>query len=629
MNAGDDSRPASARADWAWLSMPVVAIVAAYAVVLTGGFVWDDYYLVVNSPLINQRLPWFEHFMLPFSDNPLIEARLFYRPLTTLSYYLDHRLWDGWAGGFHLTNVVLHVGFVILLLVLCRRAGASRPVASLLATAFALFPRLSESVAWVSGRTDVAAGIFVLGALLLYRPGQGAWARRSLAGVILLLGLLCKEVALAGAAALILRAWLESRRPRTLRRLTVEILPIAAAGLAYGLLRLPAMWHAHDDMVLVQRRPAAVLVLALDALARYAWMVVDPFQPRIQIGESDDPSLLLAAAGLVLLVGAVVAAWRWRARLLTQQWVALGLGATSMALVLHVIPLNVNVIAADRFLYLPVAALAVGLARPIERLWQSHRSKVVLGAALLVVGFAVTTALRVQTWASEVVLWREAVAQSTPAQPLARIELGSVLMRRGRFSEALGYLGEVPESKGTLTAVNLATCLDKLGHRAEAIRTIEALLRLEPRRISARINLMLLYARDRQFASARAEGERMVRDFPYRIDIPPLVAKVDQAMSDLAALPAESQDEPIERKARRATLYDQLGALPEAQSLWRAIALDSTAGPELRLRGASYLALFGYPEVARQMLDQITNEPFVAGHMRGLRAILESRFDDG
>jgi tetratricopeptide (TPR) repeat protein len=602
---------------------------AAYAVVATGGFVWDDFFLIVNSPLVTGQGSWGEHFSQPFSNNPLQEARSFYRPLITLSYWLDHRLWGGWPGGFHLTNLALHIAFALLLFSLCRRAGAGRPVAAWLSTLFALSPRLSESVAWISGRTDIAAGILALGAVLLFKTGRGARWRRILSGLLVLLGLLCKEVAVAAAVALALYAWLQASKPRSVVRWCFELLPIALAVMAYVLLRAAVMRRSPDTSVVSGRDLGTALVLTFEAIARYGWMIVDPFQPRIQIGDSNHPSIPIAAVGAASIAAAVLFLWRYRNRVSAYGGGAIALGLVSIALVLPAMPLDLNVIAADRFLYLPLAALALFLAGPAERLWHRRRFHFVLGATVLMAAFAVSTSIRARRWAAEIPLWREAVAQSSTDQPLPRIELSAALMRRGRYAEALNSLEEVAGSRKRAIAVNVATCLDKLGHRDAAIGMVAWVVGLQPRRVNARVNLMLLHARAGRFDVAGRMGRLLLADFPYRSDIPLLVDQVDRTMADLQALPVEAASDTADLKARRATLYDHLGALPEALSLWRAVALDRSADVELRLRGAAYVALFGRPEIARETLGQLSEQPFAVAQMPALRAAFDGRFDDG
>jgi tetratricopeptide (TPR) repeat protein len=447
--------------------------------------------------------------------------------------------------------------------------------------------------------------------------------------VALLLALLCKEVAVSFAPALVVLAWVQGRKPRSVWRLLSDVLPIVAAVLVYVALRSAAMSRASEDATPVSRQTIRMFVLALDAIARYAWMFLDSLHPNVQIGDASDPSLLLAAIGLVLLVVAILSVWRWHARLTPLQNGALVFGAVSMGLVLPLMPLDLNIIAADRFLYLPLAALAIGMVGPAERLWQRHRLKTLLGGSLVVVGFGLSTSARAHAWSSEILLWREAVEKSTPEQSLARNELASVLMRRGRYSEALAYLQQVPKSKATLVAVNVATCLDKLGHRAVAIQNIEDLVRLEPRRKSARINLMLLYAQDQRFEAARAVGKRLLAEFKGHADVPAVFEQIDQVISEFEALSPEIEGEPVELRARRAVLFGRIGALPEAQARWGAIVFDSTADSVLRLKGASYLTLFGHPDIARQVIQRLSSEGFAVAQLPAFRAALEARFDEG
>ena len=84
---------------------------------------------------------------------------------------LDSQMYGLSAGGYHLTNVLLHAATAVLLfLVLWRMTGGFWPSA-LVAAVFAVHPLLVESVAWVTERKDVLSGLFfmlMLGAYLGY-----------------------------------------------------------------------------------------------------------------------------------------------------------------------------------------------------------------------------------------------------------------------------------------------------------------------------------------------------------------------------------------------------------------------------------------------------------------------------
>lgn len=128
----------------------------------------------------------------------------YYRPLIGLSYLVNLRLWDLDGGMLHLENVLLHavnaLMVYLLTLSILRRLRRECNLAPLVAgLLFGLHPITTESVNWISGRTDLIAGFFGLLALLLLVRYTTTGSRYLLAGAGLsvLLGLLGKETALA------------------------------------------------------------------------------------------------------------------------------------------------------------------------------------------------------------------------------------------------------------------------------------------------------------------------------------------------------------------------------------------------------------------------------------------------
>ena len=621
---------AAPRAGWAWWMIPLVAVVASYASTFTAGFAWDDYDLIVQSPLLSGKAGILTHFSQPFWSNALISARSFYRPLVTLSYALDQSVWGSFPGGYHLTNLLLHLVATLGLALLCRRAGAGRPVAVLLATVFAMFPRLTENVAWIAGRTDILAAIFVFAALGLFDPAPGRGWRRVGAGVALLAALLSKEVALGGAVALLVWAALATKgRPR---RLVPVLLPVGVALAVYTWLRLRAMGGAAADPLAPPRAPKEILLSFGEALARYAGMFLDALRPRLQIGDRYHPSWPLALLGYGLLGVGVAWVWRARARISTYGWVALALGGTALFLVSHVIRLDANVSAADRFLYLPVAAVMLGLAGGVERRWRTHRRILMPGLFLLIGVFTVTTALRARLWGNELALWRFEEKVAPPTIALPRMELAVALQNRGRYAEALPILAKIPSAFQYLAVLNQATCLDKLGRRPEAVAKLEGVLATEQKeslRSRARINLMLLYARARNFPKARALGADIATRHPDRADILALVGKVAAAEREWSTFPPERLDEPLPLRATRATWFAKLGALPEAQARFARIALDPDANTEQALQALGFLVFEGQGELARATLSALSARSDLARELPALRAALANRFDEG
>ncbi len=110
---------------------------------------------------------------------------------------LDCQLFGRWAGGHHLTSVLLHAATAILLfLVLLRMTGGLWPSA-FVAAVFAVHPLRVESVAWVAERKDVLSGLFfmlTLAAYVDYVRRPFSLVRYLMVAVFFALGLMSKPM---------------------------------------------------------------------------------------------------------------------------------------------------------------------------------------------------------------------------------------------------------------------------------------------------------------------------------------------------------------------------------------------------------------------------------------------------
>ena len=89
-------------------------------------------------------------------------------PLAWISHMLDWQLYREWAGGHHLTNVLLHAATTLLLFLTLRRMTGRLWPSALAAALFAVHPLRVESVAWVTERKDILSGLFFVLALWAY-----------------------------------------------------------------------------------------------------------------------------------------------------------------------------------------------------------------------------------------------------------------------------------------------------------------------------------------------------------------------------------------------------------------------------------------------------------------------------
>src|SRR5438093_3959346 len=179
----------------------VAMILAVFWPVLNAEFVnYDDTDFVTTNPSVVGGLTQ-ENVAWAFTS-----TRVYWQPLTWLSYQVDAQLHGLNPRGFHLTNLVLHLlNSVLLLLALLRMTGALWRSA-FVAALFALHPLHVESVAWLAEGQGLLSSLFWMLALLAYahHAARPSWGRFSLVALSYALGLMAKSMIVTLPAVLLL-----------------------------------------------------------------------------------------------------------------------------------------------------------------------------------------------------------------------------------------------------------------------------------------------------------------------------------------------------------------------------------------------------------------------------------------
>ena len=164
-----------------------------------------------------------------------------YYPLSVSSFWLEYHLWGLNPLPYHIANVLLHAVSGVLLWRLLRILEV--PGAWLAAAIFAVHPVQAESVAWISERKNVLAGVFYLATLLTYLRWLNASHRRwyFFAFFLFLLAMFSKTV--AGSFPAVMLLILYWKNGRITRRDVLPLLPFfvsqkAAMGLLTGWLEV-------------------------------------------------------------------------------------------------------------------------------------------------------------------------------------------------------------------------------------------------------------------------------------------------------------------------------------------------------------------------------------------------------
>ncbi len=475
-----------------WTRLGLALLLAALAVApylpsLGGGLVWDDRMLISEDGRFLDEHPLEELFAGDFFGRSEEIFRYgYYRPLTSLSYYLTWRLAGSRPLPYHLTNLVLHlvvtleVWWLLGLMLLGRRWAPW-----LGAALFAVHPVHVESVAWVAGRTDLLCAALLLPFLGLawkdVRGERSSRVRLLCALLLLAAAMLAKEMAAFAVPALVLLAMAD---PVRRRRWAAWAGGAALVTLAVFVVR-SAVAHVHAPMSWSAADLPGVILTAPATLLRYLGKLVLPWKAEpfminpLRSSVLDPPVLGGALAAAALLV------WAWRRRAAAEgPLLLLFLAAFTpiMNLVRITGPVDMGAPMAERFLYLPSAFLCglaalglewLGRRRPASRWVAAAACAVLLGAG------AVTTWTRSSLWGDEERLFTTMAAQA-PGAALPHTLLGTLYRRQHRWEAgetelrtALVLAGG-PEGPDAISILNnLAGCVAAEGRMDEARELLE------------------------------------------------------------------------------------------------------------------------------------------------------------
>jgi tetratricopeptide (TPR) repeat protein len=429
-----------------------LATLLGFARTLAYDFVWDDALLIQRSQRLQQwtSLPAVltSHFW-----SEVHEGSHYYRPLVSLSFFLDMQAWGINPLGFHLTNLFAHLATALAVLALARRLTGSVLAAAVAAVAFALHPIHTESVTFVSGRTDVLATLFFLLALLGYVRWRQEGGPLAFAGslVAFFLGLAAKEVAVTLPLILVLYDRLVGPKERMARDFVRALMRYAAYG---GVIALYLVVRMAALGALVESDPGTWgtfltrVLTTTKIVATYAWLTLVPFPANpyyviVPVRWPPPMDWWVAAIGLAVLMTLTLwAAWRTSMLGFAALWFWVTL-IPSVGVNLLPVP---TAIMAERFLYLPSVGYCLLLGMGVQRVLGGGRTlgadqlrpAPALGLTALLLGFVLLTLWRNEPWKDHYSLYSYMVEMS-PQSDLPHVNLALVHLPRGEVLEAYAH----------------------------------------------------------------------------------------------------------------------------------------------------------------------------------------------
>jgi tetratricopeptide (TPR) repeat protein len=604
-------KPPESAPRFAWLALAGALIVAAGTAAWSnsfgGPFIFDDLGALRDNPTI-RHFPAWENFAPPHPNS------LSRRPIVNLAFAINRAISGPGVRGYHVGNLLVHLLAALTLFGVVRRTlllpslrerfgSAATGLATAVSLIWTIHPLLTDAVTYLTQRTELLMGLFLL--LTLYcaiRGASGAHPRRwyTAAVAACALGMGSKEVMAVAPIIVLLydRCFLSGSFHGALRCRLRLYLGLAATWAILLALLIAYPWGGGTGAGFglpqagpweyARTQPGVILhYLRLSFWPRplcldYGWPIATSAAQIVP------PALVIAA----LLAGSV---WALRRTPVCQParltagfcgaWFFLILAPSS-----SFVPIATE-IAAERRMYLPLAAVVAVCvvaawrlgSLSVRRAAESVRTRKLLGsvlaipAILCVAGaFGRMTLERNADYRDAIFLWRDTV-EKRPLNSRAQSNLGTCHLEAGRLDEAI----------------------------AAFTRAIE----LAPDFLDARYNRGLAFSRSNRLAEAD-------QDFSKAIELSPSYAKAynsraavrlragrfNEALADINKGIALNPHD-AEAYVTRGTIYAVARHYAEAiEDYDRAIGLSPDDAAAWFNRGTA-LSNFGRPDQALSDLD--------------------------
>lgn len=456
---------------------------------------FDDHVYVIEKPQITSGLT-LSSLRWAFTTT---DAG-FWHPLTWISLMIDHQFWGLHPGGYHLTNLLLHLSATLLLFSGLKQMTNSLIRSGFAAALFALHPLHVESVAWIAERKDVLSGLFWMLSLLLYARyvAKPQPVRYLLMMASFIMGLMAKPMVVTlPFIMLLLDYWPLNRwSAKTWKGLVVEKIPLVLLGLLAGVITIIAekqvgALKTWEEFPFIHRLFNAVI-----AYCFYIFKMVWPSGLSVHYPHPGAWPLIHVTLALGTL--SLITFWAFR-RARTEPFFLVGWAwfLISLLPVIGLIQIGSHAFA-DRYTYLPLIGLFITLVWGAGGLFEHKQwpwpAAIVIGMAVLAV-LAFLSRQQGHYWQNAETLFRQAV-KVTRNNYLAYNNLGAALSRQGRHREALAYFDQVLHIRPDyLEALfNKGAALAGQGHYAEALPLYRKVLALNPHFAEAHNNLAIAYA---------------------------------------------------------------------------------------------------------------------------------------
>lgn len=452
----------------------LVLTALVYGNSLFNGFTMDDELYILRNPQVTQH-------SLKLLFHPNVASNVF-RPATFATLSLNWILAGYRPFGYHLLNLVLHAGVVLLLLLvlrnLLRRLPQGEFVSFAAALLFVVHPIHTEAVSSVVGRSELLAAGFLLAAWLLHLRD---WPVLSLASFAM--ALLSKESAVCLLPLIFAGDFATGKWKTGWRYAGVAVLTAVYVAILWKV----QGGHFGTGSVAVLDNPLTMLPAGLRILnaVRIAWKYVGLllFPATLSCDYSYNQIPLFANLRHllfpVLAAAGVAGLWVWAIVKRSPGFVVAGAIYFAGFAITSNIVTRTGTIFGERLAYLPSAGFCLLVAVALAWVLQLKRAAALAILALTVATFGVRAVVRNRDWRDNDSLYL-AAADAVPNSAKMRTFRGIIFLRRNQLdrsrSDLQAALQITPDYPDAIEAMGLLEL--RAGNQQAALSYLQQALQI-------------------------------------------------------------------------------------------------------------------------------------------------------
>jgi len=496
---------------WFWLALLgflILITLGAYFKIFHAEFVYDDFAFIVNNKAIQSFTPFSKFFTDPniFTGSEDSSGGKNWRPISSLVFAIQYRLFGSNPFGFHLISILLHLINTVLVFLLITKITSRKGVALATVSLWALHPTLTEAVSWIANQSSlIFLGFFLLAVLAIIKYQQNKDKKFLLWSSYLFFGLslLSKETALGGIfiipfVFLIDPEW---REKINFRKVLINSYPFVLIGLVYFYVHYKILGALGDHAL--RGSFWQNLLLAPAVFYKYIGLAFYPVKLLLDYSNFPlpsgigDPRVILGALSVVFLATLVYLGFK-------KSWPGFVFGiiwfVAFLSPVMQIIPFHD--IVGERFLYAPLVGFFLAVILGFERFFNYAKlkfnfnlntaGKIIFVLVLFI--FFILTLNRNNDWLNSENLWNSVIKVDSQNKRALQ-NLSAFYLQKGEADKIIEFSEKLLEIDPENRAGRLHLAVGKImkGQYKEAEAELLNLIKKYPDFKEAQNNLSVLY----------------------------------------------------------------------------------------------------------------------------------------